>query len=160
MDVCIQRCKEENTDFQPRNMHTQCPTTRTLPDPPPPAPNLPKTKKKQNMMQPDWWEARESGRYAASSDKADSTAPPTSSASAAASQQGAPPLSSRSVAEVVVEGSWVSPYILSEKKPPPRYEHAVALVNSQIFVSGGNCGGRYLNDTWALNLEVRRGQWA
>lgn len=63
------------------------------------------------------------------------------------------PAKSRSVAEVVVEGSWVSPYITSDKKPPPRYEHAVALLNNQIYVIGGNCGGRYINDTWALNLE-------
>lgn len=59
----------------------------------------------------------------------------------------------RSVAEVVVEGSWVSPYITSDRKPPPRYEHAVTLVNNQVYIIGGNCGGRYINDTWALNLE-------
>jgi len=63
------------------------------------------------------------------------------------------PIKSRSVAEVVVEGSWVSPYIASDRRPPPRYEQAVALVGNSLYVIGGNCGGRYLNDTWALNLE-------
>ena len=64
----------------------------------------------------------------------------------------APP-KSRSVAEVVVEGSWVCPYIATPKKPPPRYEHAVALVGSKMILVGGNYGGRYLSDAWALNLE-------
>lgn len=63
------------------------------------------------------------------------------------------PMKSRSVAEVVVEGSWVSPYIASDRRPPPRYEQAMALVGNLLYIIGGNCGGRYLADTWALNLE-------
>ncbi len=59
----------------------------------------------------------------------------------------------RSVAEVVVEGSWVSPYIASDRRPPPRYEQSMALIGNYLYVVGGNCGGRYLADTWALNLE-------
>ena len=34
----------------------------------------------------------------------------------------------------------VSPYISSNKRPPPRYEHAVALVGSQMILIGGSCG--------------------
>jgi len=60
---------------------------------------------------------------------------------------------SRSVAEVVVEGSWVSPYIASDHRPPPRFEQSMALIGNYLYVVGGNCGGRYLADTWALNLE-------
>jgi len=60
---------------------------------------------------------------------------------------------SRSVAEVVVEGSWVSPYIASDRRPPPRFEQSMALIGNYLYVVGGNCGGRYLADTWALNLE-------
>lgn len=60
---------------------------------------------------------------------------------------------SRSVADVVVEGSWVSPYISSDRRPPPRYEQALCVVGNALYVIGGNCGGRYLNDTWALNME-------
>jgi hypothetical protein len=59
----------------------------------------------------------------------------------------------RSVAEVVVEGSWVSPFIASEARPPPRYEHAAALAGPRLFVVGGAAGGRYLSDAWALDLE-------
>ncbi|KAG7671615.1 putative Acyl-CoA-binding domain-containing protein 5 [Nannochloris sp. 'desiccata'] len=62
-------------------------------------------------------------------------------------------IKSRSVAEVVVEGSWVSPYIASDRRPPPRYEQSMALIGNYLYVVGGNCGGRYLADTWALNLE-------
>lgn len=36
----------------------------------------------------------------------------------------------------------VSPYIASSKRPPPRYEHSVALVGSQMYLIGGNCGER------------------
>lgn len=64
-----------------------------------------------------------------------------------------PPAKSRSVAEVVVEGSWVSPYIASERRPPPRYEQAMALVGTHLYVMGGNWGGRYLGDAWAMDLE-------
>ena len=53
----------------------------------------------------------------------------------------APPLlKTRSVAEVVVEGSWVSPYISSDRRPPPRYEHATSLVGSELVIVGGNYG--------------------
>lgn len=52
----------------------------------------------------------------------------------------APVPKTRSVAEVVVEGSWVSPYISSDKRPPPRYEHATALIGNELFVIGGNYG--------------------
>lgn len=80
----------------------------------------------------------------------DAAAAPPAAAATAAGQANP---KSRSVAEVVVEGSWVCPYIASAKKPPPRYEHAVALVGNRMIVAGGNYGGRYLNDAWALNLE-------
>lgn len=60
---------------------------------------------------------------------------------------------SRSVAEVVVEGSWVSPYIASERRPPPRYEQSLALAGNIIYMVGGSTAGRHLGDAWALNLE-------
>ncbi|KAL6782490.1 hypothetical protein ACKKBG_A06980 [Auxenochlorella protothecoides x Auxenochlorella symbiontica] len=59
----------------------------------------------------------------------------------------------RSVAEVVVEGSWVSPFIAAPRKPAPRYEHAVALLGPRAYVLGGSYSGRYLGDTWSLDLE-------
>eukprot|EP00887_Chlorella_sp_A99_P000351 scaffold13.g351.t1 len=114
----------------------------------------------------DWWTVIQAGagaeqvhingtgEAAAEAEAADAAAP---EAEAAAPPAPAPPSApspkARSVAEVVVEGSWVCPYIASAKKPPPRYEHAVALVGNRMVLVGGNYGGRYLSDTWALNLE-------
>lgn len=59
----------------------------------------------------------------------------------------------RSVAEVLVEGSWVSPYIDDSQRPTARYEHSVALVGNLVFLIGGNYAGRYISDTWCLDLE-------
>ncbi|GAQ79092.1 Acyl CoA Binding Protein [Klebsormidium nitens] len=47
---------------------------------------------------------------------------------------------------------WISPFV-SGRRPPPRYQHEVAVVGDQLFVVGGNSGGRYLNDLWVLSLE-------
>lgn len=58
----------------------------------------------------------------------------------------------RSVAEVLVEGSWVSPYIDDAHRPAPRYEHSVALVGNLVFLIGGNYAGRYISDVWCLDL--------
>ena len=38
-------------------------------------------------------------------------------------------------------GVWSAPYTEGPKRPPPRYEHASAVIGSQLFVFGGNCGG-------------------
>ena len=59
----------------------------------------------------------------------------------------------RSVAEVLVEGSWVSPYIDDAQRPTPRYEHSMALLGSKAYLIGGNYAGRYIADTWCLDLE-------
>lgn len=59
----------------------------------------------------------------------------------------------RSVAEVLVEGSWVSPYIDETRRPAPRYEHSAALVGNLLFLMGGNYAGRYLSDMWCFDLE-------
>jgi hypothetical protein len=88
-----------------------------------------------------------------------SGAPAAAAAPAAAQAAGvlpaaaAPRPKSRSVAEVVVEGSWVSPYISSDKRPPPRYEHATAIISSELFIVGGNYGapaGAGLPACWEL----------
>jgi len=113
--------------------------------------------------QPGWWtpdvaamwEAQRSEKEAqaqanGASQESAATADDVAAAGPAPSKAA---VKSRSVAEVVVEGSWVSPFIASDHRPPPRYEQALALVGNQLYVIGGNCGGRYLGDTWALNLE-------
>ena len=117
---------------------------------------------------PDWWtpevatafEAQEqekstNGTESTDSTKSAATTPIPNSAPLhpSPSAVNSVPVKSRSVAEVVVEGSWVSPYIASDRRPPPRYEQAMALVGNHLYIIGGNCGGRYLADTWALNLE-------
>lgn len=98
---------------------------------------------------PEWW-AQHTGTAADTNGTEGGEAPAANgvAAAAGAAQQAggaqppaAPAPKSRSVAEVVVEGSWVSPYISSDKRPPPRYEHATALVGSELFIIGGNYGG-------------------
>ena len=98
---------------------------------------------------PDWW-AHHTGAAAVGNGTEGGEAPaangvpsaqPADGAQAGAPPQAPPAPKSRSVAEVVVEGSWVSPYISSDKRPPPRYEHATALVGSELFIIGGNYGG-------------------
>jgi hypothetical protein len=71
--------------------------------------------------------------------QAEAPAAPQAAGAAAAAVAALRP-KSRSVAEVVVEGSWVSPYISSDKRPPPRYEHATAIIGSELFIVGGNYG--------------------
>ena len=99
---------------------------------------------------PDWWAHHTSGAAAgaggaggeAPAANGVGVPPPAGGAPPAAPPPPAPPAPTpRSVAEVVVEGSWVSPYISSDKRPPPRYEHATALVGSELFIIGGNYGG-------------------
>lgn len=53
-----------------------------------------------------------------------------------------------------VSGQWANPMQPDSKHPPPRYEHAANLVGHSLYVIGGNCGGRYLNDVWLLNLDT------
>lgn len=38
------------------------------------------------------------------------------------------------------------------RKPAPRYQHASALISQRMYVIGGNCNGRFLNDIHVLDL--------
>ncbi|KAL0028321.1 hypothetical protein WJX79_010343 [Trebouxia sp. C0005] len=60
---------------------------------------------------------------------------------------------SEAIKTVGAPGRWASPMQSDSKHPPPRYEHAASLVGHSLYVIGGNCGGRYLNDVWVLNLD-------
>ncbi|EIE23784.1 galactose oxidase [Coccomyxa subellipsoidea C-169] len=51
-------------------------------------------------------------------------------------------------------GVWSTPFVEGPKRPPPRYEHAAATVGPNLYVLGGNCGGRYLGDVWILALDT------
>ncbi len=52
--------------------------------------------------------------------------------------------------EAAPVGVWSAPYVEGPKRPPPRYEHASAVVGSQLFVFGGNCGGSTARSTGVL----------
>ena len=39
-------------------------------------------------------------------------------------------------------GAWAAPYVEGARRPPPRYEHAVAELGGHMYVVGGNCGAR------------------
>jgi len=56
--------------------------------------------------------------------------------------------------EATAEGSWSTPYLSNTSKPLPRYEHGIAFVEDEMFVIGGNCGGRYLNDVWTFDFAT------
>lgn len=97
---------------------------------------------------PDWWAQHQASGVGAPTANgtaegapaaAAGEAPPAAPPAPAAAGGGRPAPKSRSVTEVVVEGSWVSPYI-SDRRPPPRYEHATALIGSELFIVGGNYG--------------------
>ena len=44
---------------------------------------------------------------------------------------------------------------LSKTRPLPRYEHGSVYLGNAIFVVGGKCSGRYLNDCWCFDLKTQ-----
>ena len=44
------------------------------------------------------------------------------------------------VKTLAASGQWVSPVQSDRKRPPPRYEHAAAIVGHHLYIIGGNCG--------------------
>ncbi|GLC41365.1 hypothetical protein PLESTB_001019800 [Pleodorina starrii] len=98
--------------------------------------------------QPDWWTLLE--RIEA---KVESEGPVSEEAAA----PGAP---TRTVAQRALLGLWTQLEAAGEggKKPLPRYESAAAVLDGSIYVLGGNYGGRYLSDVWALDLTT--GAWS
>lgn len=61
---------------------------------------------------------------------------------------------SRPAVEYATSSSWVNIPHTSQRTPLPRYEHAAAMLGQSFCVVGGNCGGRYLNDVWKLNIKT------
>lgn len=84
-------------------------------------------------MQPDWWTLTNQRVSTPDKEAAQPGAIPTAEAASAQ-----PARQSNGAAAVDNPGGWsnVEP---RGKKPPPRYEHAVAFLGGSIFVVGGNC---------------------
>uniref|UniRef100_A0A061SA78 Acyl--binding domain-containing protein 4-like n=1 Tax=Tetraselmis sp. GSL018 TaxID=582737 RepID=A0A061SA78_9CHLO len=57
------------------------------------------------------------------------------------------------IAAIEPRDEWIQAEVSGARKPPPRYEHAMAAVDGKLLLVGGNCGGRYLNDVWILDLS-------
>ena len=120
-------------------------------------------------MQPAWWDEYEAGSHSpessptrelpVSSSVPDSSSTPRSHAAsphqpaangnvhshtAAESSKAQPPQSAVSLTDAVrtlaASGQWVSPVQSDRKRPPPRYEHAAAIVGHHLYIIGGNCG--------------------
>ncbi|KAK9844326.1 hypothetical protein WJX74_000823 [Apatococcus lobatus] len=111
--------------------------------------------------QPDWWARSHEARpqpsskppvaatAAAPAPAATATAP---SPPAAPTENGHVPGASSSLEEAGQPGEWFPVETSGPKRPPPRYEHAVAVIGSSMYMVGGNCSGRFLNDVWRLDL--------
>ncbi|GIL58353.1 hypothetical protein Vafri_13410 [Volvox africanus] len=96
--------------------------------------------------QPDWWTLLEGDEAKSESDG--SAAPP------------AGPTPNRTVAQRALLGLWtpLETDAQAGKKPLPRYESAAAVLGGSMYMLGGNYGGRYLADVWALDLVT--GAWS
>ncbi|EFJ47063.1 hypothetical protein VOLCADRAFT_121032 [Volvox carteri f. nagariensis] len=96
--------------------------------------------------QPDWWVLLEQNEA-----KADSEGPVAAAAA---------PAPTRTVAQRALLGLWTHLEAATEagKRPMPRYESAAAVLGGNMYVLGGNYGGRYLSDLWALDLAA--GTWS
>lgn len=102
--------------------------------------------------QPNWWLRSSS---AGDVQPADSGSPDATEQSSGAQQHQAQAngaVESRDGTEAAESGSWTAPAV-GGRLPAARYEHAVALVDGRMFLVGGNSGGRYLSDTWVLDLQ-------
>eukprot|EP00891_Asterochloris_glomerata_P009781 jgi/Astpho2/9781/gw1.00149.44.1_t len=124
--------------------------------------------------QPDWWERYqlwEKGAHSKPPTPATQAPKPAPAQPSSAQQpQGGVQSAAQSAAHAVSdtlsvagssllkaalrEGQWVQPQMRGDRIPVPRYEHACALIGHSMYVVGGNCGGRYLNDVWQLDLDT------
>ncbi|CAL8471826.1 g11368 [Coccomyxa elongata] len=94
--------------------------------------------------QPDWWALAKAHKHRLSLLAAEEHAGDPDGSGYFSS----PPL------EAVPVGVWSAPFVEGPKRPPPRYEHAAAALGPNLYIVGGNCGGRYLGDVWILALDT------
>lgn len=62
-----------------------------------------------------------------------------------------------SIYDVAVDNTWSAVEASAARMPSPRYQHAAIIFEDGLFIVGGNCNGRYLADTWRLDLSTL--QW-
>ena len=80
------------------------------------------------LAQPDWWALKEAGGT------------PAPSAPAQQDNPAVVPGSAQALLQAAAVGAWAAPYVEGARRPPPRYEHAVAELGGHMYVVGGNCG--------------------
>lgn len=78
--------------------------------------------------QPDWWARKEAA----------AAAPPPADAEPDAAPP--PPGDAHALEAAAAADAWVAPHMEGARRPPPRYEHAVAELGGHMYVVGGNCG--------------------
>ena len=78
--------------------------------------------------QPDWWAQKEAAGKPAPAEQA----LPDGATAAAGGLQ--------ALMQAAAVGAWAAPYVEGARRPPPRYEHAVAELGGHMYVVGGNCG--------------------
>lgn len=95
------------------------------------------------LLQPDWWTLINQRASTPKGNALGSSSPLASTPKASA---GTPRQSLSQPSSTDDAGQWNS-LEPSGKRPPPRYEHAVASLGSSMFVVGGNCSAALLSDS-------------
>ena len=94
-------------------------------------------------MQPNWWALSQGDEQTEATSQPPVTAPPAPPVAAippaSPKQNGHIAAPAESLQEVRVPGEWVLVDTGGPKRPPPRYEHAVATIGSSMYMVGGNC---------------------
>lgn len=85
----------------------------------------------EDVAQPDWWALSKAHKHKLALLAAEESV---------GDQDGGPHFASPAL-EAAPLAVWSSPYVEGPKRPPPRYEHAVAAIGPDLYVVGGNCGG-------------------
>eukprot|EP00850_Spirogloea_muscicola_P004934 SM000022S07148 [mRNA] locus=s22:202957:208318:+ [translate_table: standard] len=105
---------------------------------------------------PDWWQRSLEEAQQAKSQAVDSQAAPAEVPGSPTVNGMHPPAEAPALAKELTSLAHSDEWLLQEvvgRKPPPRYQHAATLLGRKMYVVGGNCNGRYLNDVQILDLS-------
>eukprot|EP00850_Spirogloea_muscicola_P015319 SM000116S24240 [mRNA] locus=s116:223620:228918:- [translate_table: standard] len=106
---------------------------------------------------PDWWQRSLEEAQQAKSQAVDSQAAPAEVPGSPTVNGMHPPAEAPALAKELTSLAHSDEWLLQEvvgRKPPPRYQHAATLLARKMYVVGGNCNGRYLNDVQILDLST------